>query len=87
MLVPADIEGNHRCNGFRLDKVVDAIGIESTVVDDCAHGDRQVVGGAGFQKAILTGGAYDEVGDLAWGEADVRRQVCSGVITRCWKQR
>src|SRR5215510_6995467 len=41
MLASAGIEGNDGGNGFGLEKVIDTIRVEATVVDDSAHCDRQ----------------------------------------------
>jgi len=38
MLPPTGIEGDDGGDGFGLDKLIDAVGIEATVIDDCAHG-------------------------------------------------
>lgn len=52
VLPPARVQGDDRRNGFGLEKVIDALGVEATVVDDGAHRDGQRVGGAGLEEAV-----------------------------------
>src|SRR6516165_2255608 len=52
MLASTRIEGNDGGDGFGLEKVIDAIRVEATVVDDGAHRDRHHVGGAELEEAV-----------------------------------
>ena len=73
MLTPAGIEGNDGRDGFGLEKVVDAVRIEATIVDDGPHGDGQCVGGTGLEEAVQTGWPHGEIRDMARGEPDDAR--------------
>jgi hypothetical protein len=71
MLASAGIEGNDGGDGFSLEKVIDTIRVEATVVDDSAHRDRQRMGGAGLQEAVETGRPHGEVSDVGGSQPDM----------------
>jgi hypothetical protein len=52
VLPPARVQGDDRRDGFGLEKVIDAIRVEATVVDDGAHRDGPRVGGADLEEAV-----------------------------------
>src|SRR5262249_17814819 len=74
VLTPPRIQGNDGRDGFGLEKLIDAVRIEATIVDDRTHSDRQGVGGTGLKKAVQTGRSHGEVRDMARGDVQVHRQ-------------
>jgi hypothetical protein len=68
MLASAGMEGNDRGDGFGLEKLVDPMGIEATVVHASAHRDRYIVSRAGLQETVQTARAHREVGHMARGD-------------------
>jgi hypothetical protein len=74
MVTPARIEGDDGGDGFGLHKLVDAVGIEPTIIDHRPDGEGQCVGRTGLEEAIQAGGCHGKVGDMPGGEVDVHGQ-------------
>ena len=52
MRTSAGMERDDGRDGFRLEKLGEAIGVEAPIVDNSAHRDGQRVGGAGLEEAL-----------------------------------
>lgn len=74
VFAPAGIEGNDRRDGFCLDKVVNAMGIEPAVIDHRADRDWQRMRSTGFEEAVQTGRPQGEVGDMGRSQPDMEGQ-------------
>jgi hypothetical protein len=70
-LASTRIEGNDRRDRFGLEKLIDAVRIEATIIDSSPHGDRHGMGRTGFQEAVQTGRPHREVRHMARGDHDM----------------
>jgi hypothetical protein len=74
MLAPAGIEGNDGRDRFRVEKLVDPVGIEATIVHGGPDGDGQGVGRTGLEEAVETRRPHGAVRDMARFEQEMHRQ-------------
>jgi hypothetical protein len=64
MIAPARIEGNDGRDGFGVEKLVDPVRIEATIVDGGPDADGQGVGRTGLEEAVETRRPHGEVRDM-----------------------
>lgn len=74
VLAPARIEGNDGCDGFRVEKLIDPMRIEATIVHGSPDGNGQGVGRTGLEEAVETRRPHGEVRDMARCEHEMHRQ-------------
>jgi len=68
------MEGNDGCDGFGLEKMVDPMRIEATIIDGGPDGDGQGVGRTGFEEAVETQGTHGAVRAMARFQQEMYRQ-------------
>ena len=74
MSAPTGIEGNDGRDGFGVEKMVNPVRIEATIVDGGPDGDGQGVGRTGLEEAVETRGTHGEVRDMARCKQEMHRE-------------
>jgi hypothetical protein len=74
MIAPTGMEGNDGRDGWGVEKMVEPVRIEATIVDGGPDGDRQGVGRTGLEEAVETRGTQGEVRAMTRCEQEMHRE-------------